>query len=490
MNFSPLLFFTALLVAQGSNAASIVFAVQTGTAGLENSQNAAPSAERLIAAHAEALRHYRNDSVDEYHRIRKAIDILKKAGVPQALTGKPPGITDKKLAEILNDYGFFLAKASSHEEAINVYNRVIQLDPTRAVAYLNLADSLRARLGSVATYQDKVLLTKQVKSAYLQFKQLGGKATNEVNSFLSLNVIDKPITDFCQYVAAYTNQGRLREIFGTGESVVTEDGKRRMRVFVRSDGTAHMVSMDAVDPKSGEGRSAEIYEIDKILDDNKELMLGDLSIVPFSDGHHVLFHWDDKYLTRTVPIGYASRSGKTCMFNTRVVSSLRPISGRAEFCKRVEAGTIQYIDNKVEHSLSPGAFETTAYMPHQALKALKADFDNDGHEDVLLKLDAYEPGGRPCQYTFFDLLNSTRDGFERSYRGILLKKMQRNNAWLCKGSTARWLHYSGITYLELKYPGEFPKYEREHVHRVVYLKNDRINIVCDAAFHTQTIVQQ
>lgn len=42
----------------------------------------------------------------------------------------------------LNDYGFFLQQAGDDNRAIPIFNAVIKEDPARAVAYLNLADSL------------------------------------------------------------------------------------------------------------------------------------------------------------------------------------------------------------------------------------------------------------------------------------------------------------------------------------------------------------
>lgn len=42
----------------------------------------------------------------------------------------------------LNDYGFFLQEAGDFGAAINILTAVVQIDPKRAVAYLNLADSL------------------------------------------------------------------------------------------------------------------------------------------------------------------------------------------------------------------------------------------------------------------------------------------------------------------------------------------------------------
>jgi TonB family protein len=57
---------------------------------------------------------------------------------------KAPGV-GLELADYiapLNDYGFFLQKSGRDEEAIPIFKAVINEDPTREVAYLNLADSL------------------------------------------------------------------------------------------------------------------------------------------------------------------------------------------------------------------------------------------------------------------------------------------------------------------------------------------------------------
>jgi tetratricopeptide (TPR) repeat protein len=43
----------------------------------------------------------------------------------------------------LNDYGFFLQKAGKDAQAVPIFRAVIAEDPTREVAYLNLADSLK-----------------------------------------------------------------------------------------------------------------------------------------------------------------------------------------------------------------------------------------------------------------------------------------------------------------------------------------------------------
>jgi hypothetical protein len=70
-------------------------------------------------------------------------------------------------APLLNDYAFFLQDAGKHQQAVNVLHYVIKAQPDRAVAYLNLADSLWTtdRPTAVRMYQRyKVLIADQSPS--------------------------------------------------------------------------------------------------------------------------------------------------------------------------------------------------------------------------------------------------------------------------------------------------------------------------------------
>ena len=64
----------------------------------------------------------------------------------------------------LNDYGYFLQLSGRHKEAIAVFEEVLQCDPTRVVAHLNLADSewcLGRKLEAGSSYYDYNELMKQ-----------------------------------------------------------------------------------------------------------------------------------------------------------------------------------------------------------------------------------------------------------------------------------------------------------------------------------------
>jgi hypothetical protein len=71
----------------------------------------------------------------------------------------------------LNDHGFFLQEAGEHDAAISIFNLVIKESPERAVAYLNLADSLWAldhKAEARSHYQTyRRLMTEENKGAQI-----------------------------------------------------------------------------------------------------------------------------------------------------------------------------------------------------------------------------------------------------------------------------------------------------------------------------------
>ncbi len=77
----------------------------------------------------------------------------------------------------LNDYGFFLQQAGKDAEAITIFKAVIGADPTREVAYLNLADSLK-KTGNVVDSGQYYGIYKQL----MQHENKTGLIPNRVDS--------------------------------------------------------------------------------------------------------------------------------------------------------------------------------------------------------------------------------------------------------------------------------------------------------------------
>src|SRR6266849_5793576 len=91
----------------------------------------------LTEAHQQALAVYKKTKDPT-----KAIKILEDAGIKGVLEQKPADMKRDAYVRLLNDYGFYLSEAADTSAgrgvAIDLLEKVIQLSPDRAVAYLNL----------------------------------------------------------------------------------------------------------------------------------------------------------------------------------------------------------------------------------------------------------------------------------------------------------------------------------------------------------------
>ena len=117
---------------------------------------------------------------DRAHQISLAL--FKKKNTKEAIAKLLPLRSELEAlnkTEILNDLGFFLEQANRAPEAISVLEKVIGFDPSRAPAYLNLADAY-SKTG------DK----EKAKANYLKYVELmeksgkGAKVPARVRAFL------------------------------------------------------------------------------------------------------------------------------------------------------------------------------------------------------------------------------------------------------------------------------------------------------------------
>lgn len=94
------------------------------------------SAENIIEAHEESLKLYRCGKVKE------AVKVLEESGIQDIMENIPRDMTREDYALILNDYAFYLSETEDrYEEAVPLLERVIEIEPERAAAYLNIADT-------------------------------------------------------------------------------------------------------------------------------------------------------------------------------------------------------------------------------------------------------------------------------------------------------------------------------------------------------------
>lgn len=444
------------------------------------------TAESLASTHALAMWQYdRKDVKSVYSRRRNAIKALESANIQSALKNKPKGMSDKILAMILNDYGYFLSETYDREkEAIGVLEVVIKLNPNRSVAYLNLGDTLRKQLRRSATFDEKKKITEDIKVNYLKYRKLAKRTTQSVDDFLTLNIIDKPISNICEYIATYTNSGRLWEILGVGRGVLKLDGKGTMDVRIPYQGTAHMPSLEFIDTQSGEKLANSQENSMRNMEDDSIRWANDIDVIPFSDGHHVLFQEGDGYLTASTPIGATQKNSHTCRFKAHTVEELSKNALDPDLCTLVQSSQHELETHVAEaHTLSYQALRKLGLRDTTAEKTFLLDFDNDGSFEPIIHLSYSSGAGPGCGYDYYEMLNPAGDGFSATNERKLLAEMQKPRR--CKGNKTGWFKYKDVTYFENKYPYEQPMNSFQQFHTVSYISDGKVSNVCQADFKLQ-----
>ena len=121
----------------------------------------------LAEAHERALADFKKSN-NPYN----AIEMLEKAGVKGALEKRPPDFTEAADVNLLNDYGFFLSETSNrYKDAIPILKKVIELDPKRHVAHLNLGDAYQKDTYGPAD-PSKQELPKLIRMHYEEYARL------------------------------------------------------------------------------------------------------------------------------------------------------------------------------------------------------------------------------------------------------------------------------------------------------------------------------
>lgn len=148
-----------------------------------------PAQAGLTEAHPKALAVYKQTKDPA-----KAIKILEDAGITTVLEKKPADMKDAKYVSALNDYGVFLAEAADtiarRGVAIDVLEKVIQLSPDRAVAYLNLGDVYVKEIEAYPDpnarreYRELTLKQYQKYAELLAANKQSGKMPARVKAFL------------------------------------------------------------------------------------------------------------------------------------------------------------------------------------------------------------------------------------------------------------------------------------------------------------------
>lgn len=484
------------------------------------------SAEKLIAAHEKALQEYaRTEEAYAYTRLSNTIKALEPFDLLHIQ--RPENLSSKRFAQILNDYAFFLVKkiersenrlseishseyrsyliqTGQYDEAIALYQRAIAEDPLRAIVYLNLADTLRKKLSTLNAYQEKIELTKEIKIAYLKYKKLSQKTTPWIEDFLRFNLVDTPPHDICEYIVDYANQGRLKEVYGSGRSVEKEDDDGFFQVEIALIGSFGF---------------EDAYFFDKATD--KEISMGteildfqnshsnNTNPVPFYDQQYLLFSAEGEFVDRVFPIGKRYQRAKKCVFKNEisykfssqsdpVLCPLLKTDKHPHFIEfkeeKFSQGVLRIPSKKQVNNVKEITYETIVL--EDSIKVARIDILNNGTEEIVHEKSATH-WLKNMEYRIFSILDAKHRYRENctTKEAILLYEMENiyvesDKSGECSfimppyylGNDTGWFIYNGITYYETKFPKDIPLSKQHEFFNVTYIKDGKVHKACEAMF--------
>jgi hypothetical protein len=157
-------------------------------------------------------------ALEIYSKSKKYFDaseILTNAGAEEYFYEKPSGMSTSAYAALLNDMAFYMNYINPRQR-LDILDRVIQLSPNRAVAYLNRVEVLYEmfRRGELKSQDEKIKTVNEILKDYSTYKSFKGNSIEKWENFSSFNLATYPKDmTVCDYIMQYAAAKKLNEIY-------------------------------------------------------------------------------------------------------------------------------------------------------------------------------------------------------------------------------------------------------------------------------------
>lgn len=449
---------------------------------LDSKQTAPFDWAALAAAHRSAMASRKSAQGAYDHGNWDAVSKLEAAGIHLALESTVTGISNRQVAAILNDYGFVAWQTTSQPTQVveRALRRAIALDPSRAVAHLNLADLLRQGLGSYAANGGNARRrTKEIEQHYRAYVASGGRANAAAAEYLRGDPAAGLGND-CDAIAAWSSAGRLQELLASGGTGLRWNDRSIDLVFTQ-EGTAHVPTYYAWDASNDQPLDqdslSELFTV-------PETAWGgdDLALLSLRGQHYILQLSDPRHPTEASPLN----GGETCRFTVSTRESIGARALEPELCTALQT----------DSAIDAIEFDEGPSPDHEALQLVwretsvtgtrELDVLNDGLLANVAEMSVENASGAGCAETFFELLND--DGTQILKGPVRDRLMALQGAHgegrypIQCGGHARLLSHRGQTYVEVKPSTWPPLSEWDEYHRVATLRDGKVIDVCDFKF--------
>lgn len=440
----------------------------------------------LVKAHEDVLRKYRVSKIPESDR-RSFADLvvsLEKAGIAALRDGAPAGMAIATRASILNDYAYFIRLSGKPVDSLEILDKVIGIQPERAVAHLNIAEAYRdsitphSSLGLIEDVRNKIALH------YQEYQQLTKKSVPEFDTLVSSH-LSKSRPTVCQYLAEHANRGHLDQItIPPGWMDINDDGKYERTVLGYGMGTMGGEVWSVYDSS---GKSINLTSDES---DTGQMTFG-VKYAPYAGSYYILNLNNERSaaIQNAEHITPDNRVETVCSFTQEMIETISD-DKKPELCKAALEGKLQYVSFDKMHGLTIERLGRWASAPGAAAVV---DIDNDGVSENLLEIGYMSSAGRGCDFNYLDMLDAYRSNFDNSPKRQLLLSAEgitpggdtgHTGVPACGNSRYRVFKYEGKYYLEGKYDSDNPSTSDVQFHNVVLIDKGTVHSICKYKFQT------
>ncbi len=415
---------------------------------LSKAANPTFDASRLLQDYAQLEQRYPVCLESDYIKHPDCIDVRFKGithlvddGIDQLIDRLPDGITPEQRISMLSNYGYWLYRASHNlPKSTSVLQKVIELSPEQASAWLNLGDVNQAHVPQALTESEKVSLWTEATKDYARYKELSGNEAPDASKLESFNLPEvlSSSKDVCDYVAKAYNQKRQVEI-SSPKGTATANGKTVNFVVAWAGGSC---ASDEV--KAEECSSITCFK-------NEELLSGfQFATSGYGEEGILIVPFHGKYYTVSVGPGEVidPASGPVCKFDLRYTPTLVDNKSPA-LCEKFSNGKLEHNiawtpvkEGEIENGGGINLANATPFFDRVA----KSSFDGKT-EMQIGHFNMSSTGGCGCEHDGLVQVENEKVTDTNSEPNKSLLDYQ-HKWWRCGGADADLVKEDGMTYVD------------------------------------------
>ena len=370
---------------------------------------------------------------------------LGDAGASEALDKPSDQLNQMGLVPVLNNFGFWQSRGTNPATALPTLQRVVEVAPTRAVAWSNLGDAARASLSGAIPDAERARLTKLALDAYGSYQKLTGRTEPEMADFVEFNSDNAPHEDVCPFVAEYYSRGRQREISGVAQPVDVDGSGQKVNLDVQFGGSlvipyARVASSDGKELPSEPAFGLGSTEANAGAMNN-------IAFIPFGGAVYAVTE------TGGAPVVLNDWAGKQiCHFTARYTASIRQ-SAEDTVCHDLLAGSFPSVpptttlsEPKATSIAADSAESFWSDMNGEGITSVSdIDLSGSGHTDRVGSFNGYHPHG-DCHMGGVVLMDGDQPQASARNKALLNAEWDLQD---CRDASASVVRSHGHPYVEI-----------------------------------------